>query len=137
MPSPRPKRNASAKQHIYQSDNDHSILLNLDDSSLDTSKLIDINAVNENETPEDKIFCISNCKLGGKDKDNMVCCCTCNNWFHIECINKSGTEPVNNIWNCCDCKRMPQVIMRLVDEIQAMKTKMFEIMKQIIIFCIL
>ena len=130
MPSPRPKRNAGAKQHIYQSDNDHSILLNLDDSSLDTSKLTDINAVNENGTPEDKIFCISNCKLGGKDKDNMVCCCTCNNWFHIECINKSGTEPVNNIWNCCDCKRMPQVIMRLVDEIQALKTKMFEIMKQ-------
>ena len=102
---------------------DDSQLINLEESDADVSKLLDLD-------PKSQIHCVKNCPSGGVDGPNMICCCMCNKWFHIPCINESGTEPVQNIWNCSDCRTVSSMIKVLQNELYLMRQSMADVVRQ-------
>ena len=52
-------------------------------------------------------LCMSKCLYNGHHKaKDMVRCCQCAAWFHIDCINKIE-EYFPGVWPCFQCREMP------------------------------
>ena len=111
------------------------ILVSIDESSLmneSTSNASDI--VSDKKCCSKKLlkrYCYKTCSLAGKDMPNMTCCCLCNNWFHNKCINKDGDEPIDNIWNCVDCRVMPLQVNSIQSDLHGMGDSL----KEVILMC--
>ena len=60
---------------------------------------------------KESLFCISKCKLKGKESDSMIRCCGCNKWFHHVCVDENPSE--TGIWNCDSCSATSSVILSL------------------------
>ena len=52
---------------------------------------------------EKKLLCISGCKMGRDQSDNVI---QCQMWAHYECIDEAEADIVG-IWTCNPCRKMP------------------------------
>ncbi len=57
-------------------------------------------------------ICTTNCSHKGKDIGNMIRCCMCPHWFHIDCINLKKDESVG-VWPCYTCRFITYDISQL------------------------
>ena len=52
------------------------------------------------ETPEsERSYCI--CKKGWTEEQSMCCCDSCDNWYHLECLDT--VMPTTKTWFCPKC----------------------------------
>ena len=66
--------------------------------------------------------CMDECIYEGHhDNHDMVLCCLCASWFHVDCISKSE-EYVPGFWPCFACRRMPSHVSELTQNINQLTT---------------
>ena len=64
--------------------------------------------------------CIPSCKKRNKQLD-MVRCCLCMVWYHVECVHETDTK---GVWNCTTCRTLPSLVQRLVDSLSSLKEEL-------------
>ena len=68
---------------------------------------------NHSDNPVKGELCMSKCLYNGHHKaKDMVRCCQCAAWFHIDCINKIE-ECFPGVWPCFQCCEMPSQHTRM------------------------
>ncbi len=55
---------------------------------------------NPGPTPD---YCVEGCKKNRKETGDMIRCCMCAHWFHLECLNLSKAE-ATGVWPCLECR---------------------------------
>ena len=55
----------------------------------------------------------------------MVQCHACQTWAHYECIDE-GEDDIVGIWTCNTCRKMPTVVVQLIDMITKLRDSMSE-----------
>ena len=56
----------------------------------------------------------------------MVQCHACQTWAHYECIDE-GEDDIVGIWTCITCRKMPTMVMQLIDMVTKLRDSMSEI----------
>ena len=79
----------------------------------------------KSDMTELKLYCVPDCKKGRVQSDNMVQCHTCQTWAHYECIDE-GEDDIVGIWTCNTCRKMPTMVMQLIDMVAKLRDSMSE-----------
>ena len=79
----------------------------------------------KSDMTELKLYCVPDCKKGRMQSDNMVQCHTCQTWAHYECIDE-GEDDIVGIWTCNTCRKMPTMVMQLIDMVAKLRDSMSE-----------
>ena len=62
-------------------------------------------------------LCLENCLHGRKDSKDMLRCCLCAQWFHLDCVNLPPPE-ATGVWPCLDCHQMPANVKTVTTNVQ-------------------
>ena len=65
------------------------------------------------------IYCVEDCTKGRKDLGDMIRCCLCAQWYHLECINIDKTE-ATGVWPCLECRKISANLKFVTDTIVKM-----------------
>ena len=61
----------------------------------------------------DRGWCYPHCTLNMDD--NMLRCCLCMVWHHIECTSEDGTTV--GVWLCRHCRSLPNLVRSVIDQV--------------------
>ena len=73
-----------------------------------------------------KKHCLSSCKIS--HCKNMIRCCFCNHWFHIQCL-KLSEDDISGVWSCPGCMTMASDVRTAKDKIDTLTALVRELIK--------
>ena len=79
------------------------------------------------------LLCIDECRYERKEcasAGDMIRCCQCGLWFHINCLNLPKDETMG-VWPCLECRKIPKKIDEMQADIKAILAGQSEMMKLI------
>ena len=62
-------------------------------------------------------YCTDDCGKGRKDTGDMIRCCMCAQWFHLECLNLNKAE-ATGVWPCLDCRVLGGKVKNITKSLQ-------------------
>ena len=70
--------------------------------------------------------CIEKCTKGRKDTGNMIRCCLCAQWFHLDCLRLPESE-ASGVWPCLDCREVGQTVRTMSENLTNLSTALSSI----------
>ncbi len=64
--------------------------------------------------PGPTTYCVEDCSKGRKDSGDMIRCCLCAQWYHLECLNINKTE-ATGVWPCLECRKISANLKSVTD----------------------
>lgn len=61
--------------------------------------------------------CTVTCKHDRKERKEMLRCCTCMVWYHLDCLCISKAE-AKGFWTCLECRLLPKKVLAMYNTLQ-------------------